>query len=209
MLFPGPSSPRVRKTVLRVSGWVGGVISHFGEGWIDELTSVHDGERAHERGLRQMGVQPGHDVAHDGLQRHAQDQGVPRAQPVADEGAEDGPGEVEQVDDGVPAEDGGQRGAVAVDIGQDGTRVDSEGVGGELMSCASEKPGGPSECLSRRARDSQEGREKARQSYIVDEPYQADDEQSPPVEPPHERVRRPRILHGMLAELLGLLEPET
>lgn len=80
-----------------------------------------------------MGVRPGHDEAHDGLQRHAQDQRVPRTQPVTDEGAEYGPGEVEQVDDGVPAENGGQRGAVAVDVGEDGAGVDAERVGGELM----------------------------------------------------------------------------
>ena len=46
-------------------------------------------------------------------------------------------------------------------------------------------------------------------SHIVDEPDQAHGEQAPAVTPQHEQVRRARVLHGVLAELLGLLELEA
>ena len=46
-------------------------------------------------------------------------------------------------------------------------------------------------------------------SHVIDEPDQAHGEQAPAVTPQHEQVRRARVLHGVLAELLGLLELKT
>ena len=52
------------------------------------------------------------------------------AEPVADDGADHGAGQVEEVDDGVPAEDSGQAHAVAssVDPLVDGGRIDTKCV---------------------------------------------------------------------------------
>ena len=97
------------------------------------LTTIHDGESAHNGGLRERGVGAGHGEADGGLEDDAERERVARADPVADEGAEDRAGQVEQVDDGVPAEYRRQRRRATVDIRQDRARVYAERVRGELV----------------------------------------------------------------------------
>lgn len=80
--------------------------------------AVHDGEGGDLR--RDLVVHAREDVADDGLRGDAEDEGVLGADPVGDEGADQGAREVEDVDDGVPAEDGGERRVVAVDAAEDG-----------------------------------------------------------------------------------------
>lgn len=92
--------------------------------------AVNDGEGSDVSG--DFGVDTSHDVADDGLQGNTDDEGVLGADDVAHKGTNHGAGDVEQVDDGVPAKDGGERGRVGVDAGQDGRRVDAEGIRGEL-----------------------------------------------------------------------------
>ncbi len=84
--------------------------------------------------LGDFGVDAGHDEADGGLRQDAKGESVLGANPVGDEGAEDGAGEVKHVDDGVPAKDLGKRGVFAVYAGEDGGGVDAECVDGELES---------------------------------------------------------------------------
>ncbi len=56
---------------------------------------------------------------------------VARTDDVAEEGSADGAGEVEEVDDGVPAEGFPDRGGFAEDDGELGGGVDAEGVDAE------------------------------------------------------------------------------
>lgn len=58
---------------------------------------------------------------------------MPRSDPVAEKGPADGAGEVEDVDDGVPAEALPEGGVIAEDKGDPLRGVDAEGVGGEVI----------------------------------------------------------------------------
>lgn len=80
-----------------------------------------------------MGVEAGHDEADYALCEYTPGKGVSRTNPVADEGAEDSAGDVEQVDYGVPAEGFPERGGVAENDVYPGGRVDAEGVSGEVV----------------------------------------------------------------------------
>ena len=71
-------------------------------------------------------VSAGHGEADDGLGGYSACECVAGTDPVADEGAEDGAGDVEEVDDGVPAEGFPERSGVAQDDGEPGGGVDAE-----------------------------------------------------------------------------------
>ena len=73
----------------------------FAEG---EEDAVDDDEAGDGGGFVEEAVAPRHEEADEALQEDEDDEGVFGADPVADEGAADGAGEVEDVDDGVPAE---------------------------------------------------------------------------------------------------------
>lgn len=99
-----------------------------------EEDAVHHGKARHDIGLGELLVRAGHDEAHHGLQGDAHGKRVPRADPVADIGTEHGAGDVEEVDDGVPAKDGSQGHViVAVDGLENGRAVDAKGVDGEVV----------------------------------------------------------------------------
>ena len=113
-----------------------------------EEDAVDGGEGADHLRAREARVAAGHDEPHDGLQQHADGEGAARAEPVRQRRAEHGAGDVEQVDDGVPAKDGGQRGGGRVeDVGEDGGRVDAEGVGGEVVDEPDEADGEEAEAV--------------------------------------------------------------
>lgn len=82
-------------------------------------------------------VAAGHDEADEGLEGDADHERVSGADFVGDGSAEHGAGDVEEVDDCVPAECGGERDIVSNDMFDDGGRVDAEGEGGELSKLAS------------------------------------------------------------------------
>lgn len=95
-----------------------------------EEDAVHDGKGGDVFG--DVGVDAGHDEADDGLDEDARGEGVFGADEVGEEGAEDGAGEVEEVDEGVPAKDGGEGRGGGIEGGEDGGGVDAKGVDGEL-----------------------------------------------------------------------------
>jgi hypothetical protein len=66
------------------------------------------------------------------LEGDADGEGVAGTEPVAEGGAEHGAGDVEEVDNDVPAEYGGEGRARGEDVCEDGGGVDAEGVRGEL-----------------------------------------------------------------------------
>lgn len=67
------------------------------------------------------------------MEEHPDRQGVPRSDPVAKKGPTNGAGEVEDVDDGVPAEALPEGGVIAENKGDPLRGVDAEGVGGEVI----------------------------------------------------------------------------
>ena len=77
--------------------------------------AVDGGEGADHGRLGEPRVEAGHEEADEGLEGGSQGEGVARAEEVRHGGAEHGTRDVEQVDDGVPAEDGRQRGVCWVD----------------------------------------------------------------------------------------------
>lgn len=96
--------------------------------------AVDDGEGADHAGLAEAAVAPRHDEADDSLERDAKRKRVPGSELVGKGGAEHGAGDIEEVDDRVPAEDGGQWGRVRIeDVGQDSGRVDAEGIRREIV----------------------------------------------------------------------------
>lgn len=97
-----------------------------------EEDAVDDGEGGDVAGLGEGVVAAGHDEAYEGLEGDSDHQRVSRADSVRDGSAEHGAGDVEEVDDGVPAERGRERDIVSNNSADDGGRVDAEGVGGEL-----------------------------------------------------------------------------
>lgn len=88
--------------------------------------TIDDGEASNV--LRDLVIDTSHDVSDNGLQTNTNDQGVLGADVVADKGTNHGSGNVEQVDDGVPSENGGERSGGGVDASQDRRGVDAEGV---------------------------------------------------------------------------------
>lgn len=115
----------VGKSGLLVTG------SQLSEG---EEDAVDHGESGDHIRLCEFLVGAGHDEADDALEGHAQGERVPGADPVADKGAEDGPGDVEQVDDRVPPKHGREgRRIVAVDGFDNGRAVDAKRVHGEVV----------------------------------------------------------------------------
>lgn len=124
--------------------------SGFAEG---EEDAVDDDETADVGGGVQQGVAAGHDEAHDTLQSNEDAQGVSGANPVADEGAADGTGEIEQIYYGIPSKTLPERGAFTQDDLQPGGGVDAERIGGEIVdepdqghNCEAE-PVEPNPCL--------------------------------------------------------------
>lgn len=92
--------------------------------------TVHDSKGSNV--LRDLGVDCGHDETDNGLEGDTDDERVARSKPVADEGTNEGSGEVEQVNNGVPTKDGGQWCLIGVDAAQDFGRIDTESVDGKL-----------------------------------------------------------------------------
>lgn len=70
--------------------------------------------------LGDLGIDTSHDVADDGLQSNTDDEGILGAKVIANKGTNHGSRDVEQVDDGVPSEDGCEGSRIGVDAGQDG-----------------------------------------------------------------------------------------
>ena len=74
-----------------------------------------------------------HDEADDTLEEDTDREGVAGADPVAEEGTADGTGEIEDIDEGVPAKGFPERGAFAEDNREPGRRIDAEGVGRKVV----------------------------------------------------------------------------
>jgi len=85
------------------------------------------------RGGVEKGVAASHDEADYALAEDANGKCETRADEIAKEGAADCAGQVEDVDNGVPAEGFPDGGGVAKDDGEPGGGVDAEGVGGEVV----------------------------------------------------------------------------
>lgn len=69
-----------------------------------EEDAVDDDEAGDVGGRGQLGVAACHDKADNSLEEHTDCEGVARPDPITDEGAANGAGEIEDVDDGIPAE---------------------------------------------------------------------------------------------------------
>lgn len=98
-----------------------------------EEDTVDDGKSTNVLRQCQSGIAAGHDEADNGLQSNAEGESVTRTETVTDGRTDHGSGNVEQVDDGVPAKDCRQGSFTAVDIVQHWRRVDSERIDGELI----------------------------------------------------------------------------
>lgn len=162
-----------------------------------QKNTVHHDEAADHPGLGEVEVVAGHDEADDGLQEDSEGQGVPGPEPVRGRGAEHGAGDVEQVDDRVPAKDGGQGRSVPVEVAEDGGRVDAERVGRELRTDAS------GSLFTSRCKLSNN------RTHIIDEPDQADDEEAPAVHLEGQQVGRLGIAHRVLGRGLRLLHEQA
>jgi len=109
----------------------------FAEGLED---AVDDGKRGDDVRLGETGVAAGHNEAHNGLKGDTRGERVARADEVGEGSTQHGSGDVEEVDDSVPAEDGGQGSISGIeDVGQDGRGVDREGIGRELENVSQDK----------------------------------------------------------------------
>lgn len=87
-----------------------------------ELAEGQEDPVHHSKGsnvLRDLGVDCGHDETDNGLEGDTDDERVARSKPIADKGTNDGSGEVEHVNNGIPTENGGQWCLIVVDTAQD------------------------------------------------------------------------------------------
>lgn len=80
-----------------------------------------------------LAINASHDVSNDGLHEHATNKGVLGADPIRHKSTEHSTGEVEHIDDRVPAKDGGQGGILAIDTRKNVGRVDSECICREII----------------------------------------------------------------------------
>lgn len=151
--------------------------------------------------LRDLVIDTGHDVADNSLQTNTNDQGVLGADVVTDKGTNHGSGNVEQVDDGVPSENGGEGSGGGVDARQDRRGVDTEGVRRELKKKNRENQ--HIQIQIKRVWDPDQI-----ETNIVEEPNGAHGEQSEAVVADHQQIGR-LAPHGLLGELFGLLKSET
>lgn len=161
-----------------------------------EEDAVDDGKGSDAGG--DFRVDAGHDEADEGLGGDADDEGVLGADPVRDKGAEDGAGEVEHVDDGVPAKDGGEGGVGGAETGENGGRVDAKGIARELDKSQIKLQGQATGQACR----------SGICTYIVEEPDDGDGSESEPVVLEDEEVGS-LFAHRLLGKLFGLLETET
>lgn len=157
--------------------------------------TIDNGETSNVLG--DLVIDTGHDVADNRLQNNANDKGVLGADVVADKGTNHSSRNVEQVDDGVPPENGGEGGGGGVDARQDRRGVDTEGVRREL---------GIRQSQHLQFKLTVHGTQV--ETDIVEEPNGAHGEQSEAVVAEDQQVGC-LVPHGLLVELIGLLESET
>lgn len=155
--------------------------------------TVDDGETSNVLG--DLVVDTSHDVTDNGLQRNTDDQSVLGANPVTDKGTNHGSGDVEQVDDCVPSKNGGEGSGIGVDARENGRGVDTESIRRELRNML--------DYLNTNTTS-----KRIVKAYIVEEPDDADGEQSEAIVAEDKQVRS-LVPHRFLGELLGLLEPQT
>ena len=157
-----------------------------------EEDAVHNGEGGDVFG--NLRVDACHNETDDRLDKNTEDEGILWAQPVADKGAEDGTRDVEEVDDGVPAEDRCQGDAIAAAVNtfEDRGGVDAESIGRKLILLS--VIGGMSHDHG--------------STYIVEKPDYADTEEAPPVILEYQGIWR-LALHRVTSKTLGLFESEA
>lgn len=101
-----------------------------------EENAVDYSERGDVAGFGEGIVASGHDEADHGLEGDSNHQSISRSNLIRERSAEHGAGDVEEVDDCVPAKSGRERDIVTNDVADDGRRVNTEGEGGELSGLA-------------------------------------------------------------------------
>jgi hypothetical protein len=101
-------------------------------GWGSD-SPINNHKSSNILGRIQVLVAPGHDEPNDTLETNSDGECFARTQPVTGECTGDRSGDVEQIDDRVPAKALPQRIAVAEQDGDPGRGVDAKGVGGEVV----------------------------------------------------------------------------